>query len=147
MCSISTIFVLFFFKQDTSYEMRISDCSSDVCSSDRSRGMFGVILVDTKDPNALPKADLEYVLVQSEIYQNPDDLHSIMKSDWKHVVFNGVAFKYDPVHDPASTKMLVAKPGERVRVYFVNAGPNEYSTLHPIAGIWDAVYQIGRAHV
>src|SRR3546814_7936755 len=96
---------VFFFKQKTAYEMRISDWSSDVCSSDL--------------------------------------LHSIMKSDWKHVVFNGVAFKYDPVHDPASTKMLVAKPGERVRVYFVNAGPNEYSTLHPIAGIWDAVYPSG----
>src|SRR3546814_6396320 len=27
-------FVLFFFKQKTSYEMRISDWSSDVCSSD-----------------------------------------------------------------------------------------------------------------
>src|SRR3546814_12320723 len=39
--------------------------------------------------------------------------------------------------------MLVAKPGERVRVYFVNAGPNGYSTLHPIAGIWDAVYPSG----
>src|SRR3546814_6251473 len=25
----------FFFKQKTAYEMRISDCSSDVCSSDR----------------------------------------------------------------------------------------------------------------
>src|SRR3546814_6571017 len=25
---------LFFFKQKTAYEMRISDCSSDVCSSD-----------------------------------------------------------------------------------------------------------------
>src|SRR3546814_9742809 len=26
--------VFFFFKQKTAYEMRISDCSSDVCSSD-----------------------------------------------------------------------------------------------------------------
>src|SRR3546814_5969266 len=26
--------MLFFFKQKTAYEMRISDCSSDVCSSD-----------------------------------------------------------------------------------------------------------------
>src|SRR3546814_8796345 len=26
--------VVFFFKQKTAYEMRISDCSSDVCSSD-----------------------------------------------------------------------------------------------------------------
>src|SRR3546814_9033762 len=28
------IFVVFFFKQETGYEMRISDWSSDVCSSD-----------------------------------------------------------------------------------------------------------------
>lgn len=118
-------------------------CGSDPMYQHIARGMFGVILVDPKDAKALPPADREYILVQSEVYSNPDDLHSIMKSDWQHVVFNGVAFKYDPVHDPASTKMLVAKPGERVRVYFVNAGPNEYSTLHPIAGIWDAVYPSG----
>src|SRR3546814_1323437 len=30
----SVIFVFFFFKQKTAYEMRISDWSSDVCSSD-----------------------------------------------------------------------------------------------------------------
>jgi len=118
-------------------------CGADPMYQHIARGMFGVILVDPKDAKALPKADREYILVQSEIYNNPDDTHSIMKSDWKHVVFNGMAFKYDPVHDPAATKMLVAKPGERVRVYFVNAGPNEFSALHPIAGIWDAVYPSG----
>src|SRR3546814_17983004 len=31
-------FVFFFFKQKTAYEMRISDWSSDVCSSDLERG-------------------------------------------------------------------------------------------------------------
>src|SRR3546814_13840599 len=31
------MFVIFFFKQKTAYEMRISDCSSDVCSSDLER--------------------------------------------------------------------------------------------------------------
>src|SRR3546814_13451424 len=33
MCCIN-VFVCFFFKQKTAYEMRISDWSSDVCSSD-----------------------------------------------------------------------------------------------------------------
>ncbi|MBH0192859.1 MAG: nitrite reductase, partial [Nitrospira sp.] len=33
--------------------------------------------------------------------------------------------------------------GERVRIYFVNAGPNEFSALHPIAEIWDNVYESG----
>src|SRR3546814_10745313 len=31
---ICSLFVFFFFKQKTAYEMRISDWSSDVCSSD-----------------------------------------------------------------------------------------------------------------
>src|SRR3546814_4696779 len=38
-------FLFFFFKQKTAYEMRISDWSSDVCSSDlgkHERGCFGV---------------------------------------------------------------------------------------------------------
>src|SRR3546814_7805258 len=34
MCIIVSIFFFFFFKQKTAYEMRISDWSSDVCSSD-----------------------------------------------------------------------------------------------------------------
>src|SRR3546814_3734587 len=33
-CIISFLFLFFFFKQKTAYEMRISDWSSDVCSSD-----------------------------------------------------------------------------------------------------------------
>src|SRR3546814_9213788 len=39
-----TFFLFFFFKQKTAYEMRISDWSSDVCSSDLfvvERGMEG----------------------------------------------------------------------------------------------------------
>src|SRR3546814_1722820 len=35
MCSVLCVF--FFFKQKTAYEMRISDWSSDVCSSDLNR--------------------------------------------------------------------------------------------------------------
>src|SRR3546814_11016075 len=34
-------FLIFFFKQKTAYEMRISDWSSDVCSSDLLKGQGG----------------------------------------------------------------------------------------------------------
>src|SRR3546814_1809850 len=34
MCSFMCFYTCFFFKQKTAYEMRISDWSSDVCSSD-----------------------------------------------------------------------------------------------------------------
>src|SRR3546814_7579118 len=34
VCALCVMLLLFFFKQKTAYEMRISDWSSDVCSSD-----------------------------------------------------------------------------------------------------------------
>src|SRR3546814_7932639 len=37
------VFVFFFFKQKTAYEMRISDWSSDVCSSDLGRVVVDVM--------------------------------------------------------------------------------------------------------
>src|SRR3546814_3450998 len=36
-------FVLFFFKQKTAYEMRISDWSSDVCSSDLNADIIATV--------------------------------------------------------------------------------------------------------
>jgi len=106
-------------------------------------GMFGVIIVDPKDGDALPAPDREYVLVQSEHYENPADIDTLMQSQWTYVMFNGQAFKYDPLHDPDATRRLEARPGERVRIYFVNAGPNEFSSFHPIGGIWDKVFPSG----
>jgi nitrite reductase (NO-forming) len=118
-------------------------CGSDPMIQHIARGMFGAIIVDPKDTKALPKADREYVLIQSELYPNPDAKEEMMQNKWSNVMFNGGIFKYSPVHDPAATRWLQAKPGERVRIYFVNAGPNEFSSFHPIAGIWDRVYPSG----
>src|SRR3546814_1876042 len=42
VCSLLCVFV--FFKQKTAYEMRISDWSSDVCSSDLFFVNFGMVL-------------------------------------------------------------------------------------------------------
>ncbi|HET8711489.1 MAG TPA: multicopper oxidase domain-containing protein [Spongiibacteraceae bacterium] len=118
-------------------------CGSDPMIQHIARGMFGVIIVDPKDAKAMPKADREYVLIQSELYPNPEDRDAMMANKWSNVMFNGGVFKYDPVHDTNATRWLQAKPGERVRVYFVNAGPNEFSSFHPIAGIWDKVWPSG----
>src|SRR3546814_10204857 len=56
------LFVFFFFKQKTAYEVRISDWSSDVCSSDleacggdgaqRRRGIGGECVLDHPELNA-----------------------------------------------------------------------------------------------
>lgn len=115
-------------------------CGASPMQEHIARGMFGVIIVDPKKDKR-PKPDREYVLVQSEIYENPETLQQV---PFQNVVFNGRAFRYDPVHDEkASGNMLIAKPGERVRIYFANAGPHEFSAFHPIAGIWDKVWLSG----
>src|SRR3546814_7418916 len=41
MCLMFCFFSIFFFKQKTAYEMRISDWSSDVCSSDLAAAVNG----------------------------------------------------------------------------------------------------------
>src|SRR3546814_2163984 len=43
LCIVSGGFLLFFINQKTAYELRISDLSSDVCSSDLSSAAFGLI--------------------------------------------------------------------------------------------------------
>ena len=106
-----------------------------------ARGMIGAIIVDPKNVRALPKADREYVLVQSELFKNPNDVQAMFARKFDNVVFNGGIFKYHPF--VTGGHALEAKPGERVRIYFVNAGPNEFSSFHPIGEIWDAVYESG----
>ncbi|AIA30635.1 multicopper oxidase domain-containing protein [Leptospirillum ferriphilum] len=111
-----------------------------------ARGMYGAIIVDPKGgfTRQYPKPDREYVLVQGQLFKNPDDYQGMLQQKgWINSLINGKVFHYDPVHDPNATQALVAKPGERVRIFFVNA--NTYGTVafHPIAGIWDRVYVNG----
>ena len=58
-----------------------------------ARGMFGAVIVDPKDPKAWPKADREYVLVQSELYKNPNDVQAMFDRKFDHIVFNGGDFQ------------------------------------------------------
>src|SRR3546814_2363310 len=48
--SLMFCYVFFFFKQKTAYDMRISDWSSDVCSSDLAAG--SVLAADARPPGA-----------------------------------------------------------------------------------------------
>ncbi len=111
-----------------------------------ARGMFGVIIVDPKEGYSkdYPQPDREYVLVQSQFFPDADnDKAMLVNEGWSNSLINGKIFHYDPVHDPNASLALVAKPGERVRIFFVNANINMPVALHPIAGIWDRVYLNG----
>jgi len=106
-----------------------------------AKGMYGVIIVEPKDKKNYPKADREYVLIQQQYFPDTENVTGLLENTgWKGALINGKKFHYDPVHEPNATQVLQSKPGERVRIYFVNASINNPVALHPIAGIWDRVY-------
>jgi nitrite reductase (NO-forming) len=51
-------------------------------------------------------------------------------------MFNGEVFRY--VKEP-----IPARPGDYVRFYYLNVGPNLTSTFHAVGGIWDYAYYGG----
>jgi len=120
-------------------------CGASPMAQHIARGMYGVIIVDPKHySKAFPKPDREYVLVQGQYFPNAEDAKAMIENrGWAGALINGKMFHYDPVHDPNATQVLMAKPGERVRIYFVNASINMPVAFHPIAGIWDRVYVNG----
>ncbi|MAT66282.1 MAG: nitrite reductase [Gammaproteobacteria bacterium] len=124
----------------------IYHCGSDSMAEHIGRGMYGVIIVDPKEgyTKAFPKPDREYVLVQGDLFEagtSADDMK--MNQGWKAALVNGKVFHYDPVHDPNAGQVLESEPGERVRIHFVNAMINEAAAFHPIAGIWEQVWDNG----
>lgn len=111
-----------------------------------ARGMYGVIIVDPKEgyTKDYPKPDREYVLVQGQYFPDAtNDKAMLVNEGWAGSLINGKLFHYDPVHDPNASMVLEAKPGERVRIFYVNANINMPAAIHPIAGIWDRVYLNG----
>ncbi len=100
-------------------------------------GMFGAIVIDPPD---LPAVDHEYLLVQSELYTGddgqPGDLGKMQREAHDAVVFNGYVNQYQ--HRP-----IRVEPGERVRVWVLDAGPSENSAFHIVGTVYDTVYKEG----
>lgn len=101
-------------------------------------GMVGMVIVEPED--GFPgNADREIVLVQNEYYLKQQGSHFIpdtslaMKRQPSFVTFNGKVGQYivRPIH---------VKTGERVRLYFLNVGPNNISSFHVIGTILDKVW-------
>ncbi len=121
-------------------------CGAPTMAQHIARGMYGIIIVDPKEGYSkdFPKPDREYVLIQGQYFPNAEDKQAMIENrGWAGSLINGKMFHYDPVHDPNASLVLQSKPGERVRIYFVNANINMPVAFHPIAGIWDRVYVNG----
>lgn len=108
-----------------------------------ANGMYGAIVVDPATP--LPPAAESYVIVQGEWYTQQlsgtlmgPNYEKMLEERPDEVVFNGTAFQY-------RDHPLPVVAGERVRIYFVDAGPDLWSSFHVIGAIFDKVYPDGDA--
>src|SRR5690625_30502 len=138
-------------------------CATDPVLSHIANGMHGVIIVMPEDGFPTDdEVDREFVIVQNEWYKY-NDLENMMNMPPRQVVFSAKTLEYmedDEVDgytfdgrnsngtvmaisedDPET--VLYAKPGEKIRMYINNVGPNEISSFHVIGSIMEDVYLDG----
>lgn len=112
-------------------------CGTPPMSLHIAAGMHGAVVIDPPD---LPAVDREYALVSQEIY--PDGADGIVSMARLNALtpnltaFNGRPHQY--VAHP-----LEVKVGEKVRVWVLNAGPNESMAFHVVGTQFDTVFNEG----
>jgi len=104
-------------------------------------GMIGMVIVEPKEGYP-DRADREFAVVQNEYYFKQQgsvyvpDTTLAMKKTPSYVTFNGKVAQY-VIHP------LQVKAGERIRLYLLNAGPNNATNFHVIGTILDKVWLDG----
>lgn len=124
-------------------------CGTPMILEHIASGMYGALIVEPR-AGYPTKADREYVVIQSEFYTKPDpenrkigdqplnvlDGENLRKAIPNYTVFNGT-------HNGMVRKPLLAKPGERVRLFVLNVGPSKTSSFHVVGTIFDRVWMDG----
>lgn len=102
-------------------------------------GQYGMMVVKPKKTKFKMeevmgrKPDIEVYMIQHELYSSGKDA---IEGKPTLVMFNGSTFRY--VAEP-----IKARPGDFVRINFLNVGPNLISTYHLVGIIWDYAYWQG----
>jgi nitrite reductase (NO-forming) len=102
-------------------------------------GQYGMMVVKPKkvkfkmDEVMGRGPDVELYMVQHELYSSGKEA---VEGKPAYVMFNGSLFRY--VANP-----IKVRPGDFVRINFLNAGPNILSTFHLVGIIWDFAYWQG----
>ncbi len=102
-------------------------------------GMYGMVVVEPKREKYMlekvlgKKPDVTIYLLQHELYASGKD-----GAEGKplYVAFNGYNYRY--VREP-----IPARPGDYVRIYYLNVGPSLTATLHLVGIVWDFMYYQG----
>lgn len=127
-------------------------CGTPMVLEHMAEGMYGMVIVEPKGGYPT-KVDREYAIIQSEFYLKPDPQKRminnqplyVMDSDKLRIkqstytIFNGI-------YNGMMNKPIVAKPGERVRLFLLNVGPSNTSSFHVVGTIFDRVWMDGNPH-
>ncbi|MFO7997811.1 MAG: multicopper oxidase domain-containing protein [Bacteroidales bacterium] len=103
-------------------------------------GQYGMMVVRPKQKFELERIlnkepDIEIFLLQHEYYASGKDAVDGQGKPM-YTAFNGKLFRY--VEEP-----IIGRPGDYVRINFLNAGPNLVSTFHIVGIVWDFAYWQG----
>src|SRR3546814_4629378 len=122
---------MFFFKQKTAYEMRISDWSSDVCSSDltplcparrldfarreRGRGGFDNFLNPHQQMFALPARHHRLIVEQLIILHREEDFKELVAEQVADLLARGEAVERGFARARQRTRAVIGAAGDRLR--------------------------------
>lgn len=121
-------------------------CGTPMVLEHIAAGMYGMMVVEPREGYPT-KVDREYAIIQSEFYTKRDpqkrevdgvplyvlDTERVRSKAPTYTVFNG---RYNRFVD----QPLVAKAGERVRLFVLNVGPSNTSSFHVVGTIFDRVW-------
>jgi nitrite reductase (NO-forming) len=121
-------------------------CGTPMILEHIASGMYGMLVVEPREGYPT-RVDRQYAVVQSEFYTKLDpagrqvngqplyvlDTQKVRTKESTYTVFNGV---YNGMVDHP----LVAKPGDRVRLFVLNVGPSNTSSFHVVGAIFDRVW-------
>lgn len=114
-------------------------CGTPMVLQHMIAGMVGMVIVEPEDGFPGEKVDREFAIVQNEYYLTPQggsyfaDTTLALKRVPTYVSFNGKVGQY-------VTRPIRVKAGEKIRLYFLNVGPNLISSFHIIGTILDRVW-------
>ncbi len=120
-------------------------CATPMVLQHMIHGMLGTVIVDPKNGYPDEGVKQSFVISQNEFYLKKHgdiylaDTAAAMKKQPTYVTFNGKPAQY-------VVRPIKVKAGEKVRIYFMNLGPNNASSFHVIGSILDKVWIDGNPY-
>jgi nitrite reductase (NO-forming) len=117
-------------------------CAEPDAALHMAHGQYGLILVEPRE--GLPKVDKEFYVMQGEFYEAGAlgrtglqlfDANAMLDGKPQYIVFNGKV--------GGLNGKMEAQTGQKVRIFFGDAGVNLASNFHVIGEIFDTVYREG----